>query len=108
MKAPVRMVEDPSGVEYVDSQKKVTYWKEEEAMGADGIAVLQVRQRSIDEYGNEIPAFCKLTVIPDEEIQPAYDQFLGALQVRKAQAKLRTVRNEAKNREKEKAIDYFQ
>ena len=106
MKAPVRMVEDPSGVEYVDSQKKVTYWKEEEAMEADGIAVLQVRQRSIDEYGNEIPAFCKLTVVPDEEIEPAYQQFLGALQVRKAQAKLRTVRNEAKNREKEKAVEY--
>ena len=102
IRADKRIIEHPDGVAH-----KGRFWMEVDAPKCDGAAILQVRQRSIDEYGNDIPAFCKLTVIPDEEVEPAYQQFLGALQVRKAQAKLRTVRNEAKNREKEKAVEYF-
>lgn len=101
IRADKRIIESEDGVEH-----KGRKWAEVDAPKCDGAAVLQVRQRSIDEYGNDIPAFCLLTVIPDEEIEPAYQQFLGALQVRKAQAKLRDVRNAAK-REKENDDDCF-
>lgn len=102
IRADKLIVEDENGVEH-----KGRKWAEVDAPKCDGAAVLQVRQRSTDDYGNEIPAFCKLTVIPDDEIGPAYQQFLGALQVRKAQAKLRDVRNAAKKAEKEKDVEYF-
>ena len=102
IRADKLIVEHPDGVEH-----KGKRWLEVDAPRCEGAAVLQIRQRSVDDYGNEIPAFCKLTVIPDDEIEPAYQQFLGALQVRKAQAKLRDVRNAAKKAEKEKDIEYF-
>lgn len=100
--ASVQIVESEGGVEH-----KGRKWAEVEAEAIDRVGVLQVRQRSVDDYGTEIPAFCKLTEIPSEEIEPAYQQFLGALQARKAQAKLRDVRNAAAKKEKEKSIDYF-
>lgn len=102
LKAPIRIEESEDGVEF-----KGRKWAEVPALRVEKAGILQVRQRSVDGYGNEIPAFCKLHTIPDAEIDPAYEQFLGALQARKGQAKLREVRNAAKKREKERASEYF-
>lgn len=102
LKADTQVVESPGGVEH-----KGRYWIEKPALKVDRVGVLQVRQRSVDDYGQEIPAFCKLTEVPEAEVDPAYEQFLGALTARKGQAKLRDVRNAAKRAEKEKVIEYF-
>lgn len=101
-KAPLALMQSEEGTEY-----KGAKWVEVDAPKVDKVGVLQVRQRSVDDYGNEIPAFCKLHEIPGYEIEPAYQQFLGALQVRKAQAALREARNAQKKREKENELEYF-
>lgn len=86
-KAKVRIEESPDGVEF-----KGKKWSEKPAIPVDGIGILQVRQPSIDEYGDLIPAFTKLHLIPNEEIDPAYEIFLGALQARHGQRKLKDAR----------------
>lgn len=103
----LREVSEGSGEPYEAKNAPTTYWAEEPMLEFEGVAVVQVRPRSIDDYGNDIPPFVQLHEVPQEELEPAYDQFLGALQVRKAQAKLRDVRNAAKKAEKEKDVEYF-
>lgn len=98
--APIEMVQDDSGVEY-KSKGVSTRWVEREAPKYDGIAILQVRPRTIDDYGNEIPAFCKLHEIDNDELGPGMEEFLGALQVRRAQKARKDMRRERENR------DYF-
>ena len=100
--APLQMVEAEGGVPY-----KGREWVEVPAVTVTRVGVLQVRQVSVDEYGNNIPAFVKLHEIPEVELEPAYEQFLGALQVRKAQAKLRDVRKVAEKIKKEEDVEYF-
>lgn len=101
-KAEVQIVEDENGVEH-----KGRKWAEKPALKVDRVGVLQVRQRSVDDYGEEIPAFCKLTEFTQGELDAAYEQFLGALQSRKGQAKLRDVQNAIAKRKKEEAVEYF-
>ena len=96
-----------TGATYKVKGKPDTFWVEDDMPEVDGVAIVQVRPRSIDEYGNDIPAFVKLHEIPDAELEPAYEQFLGALQVRKAQAKLRDVGKVAEKIEKEEDVEYF-
>lgn len=106
--APVLMreVQEGLGDVYDTKASGPTYWVEEPMPAFDGVAVVQVRPRSIDEYGNDILPFVELHEVKPGELDPSYEAFLGALQVRKAQAKLRDARNAAK-REKENDVDYF-
>lgn len=95
LKAGIRIEESETGVEF-----KGKHWIEVDALPVEAAGILQVRPRSVDEYGNDIPAFCQLHEIPHYEVEPAYQQFLGALQARRGQAALREARNAAKKREK--------
>lgn len=101
-RAEVQIVEDEAGVEF-----KGRKWAEKPADKVERVGVLQVRQRSVDDYGQEVPAFCKLTEFSQDELDAAYEQFLGALRVRKGQAKLRDIRNAVAKKEKEDAVEYF-
>lgn len=94
VKAPLRIEASDKGVEH-----KGQKWVETPAIKTQGAGVLQVRQRSIDEYGNEIPAFTKLHLIPNAELEPAYEMFKGALQVRHGQRKLKDIRKEREKNE---------
>lgn len=55
-------------------------------------AVLQLRPDDYDSKGNLIPAFCRLHVIEQSEIDAAFDIFLGGLKVRHGQRRLKEVR----------------
>lgn len=86
--APIRMEEDWSGVEYkgkLGGEPYTTYWTEAESWKFEGAAILQVRPRGVDDYGNEIPAFCEFHEIHLDDLAPSYREFLGALEVRLAQ-----------------------
>lgn len=58
-------------------------------------AVLQVRPDDWDTYGQYIPSFCEMHVIPQKEIEAAYELFIAARDVRLAQRKLKQVEKEA-------------
>lgn len=73
---------------------KDLHWTEEEASKYDGYAILQVRPTSIDDYGNEIPAFCEFHEIDERLIEPAFQQFMGALEARRGQASMRVLNRE--------------
>lgn len=78
--------------QYKDTfEYKDLWWSEEEAPKYDGYAILQVRPTSIDDYGEEIPAFCLFHEIDERLMEPAYDQFLGALKIRKAQVNMKHI-----------------
>lgn len=52
-------------------------------------AVLQIRPHDVSNYGEYIDPFCKLHVIPQAEIEAAYDLFIAARDVRLSQRKLK-------------------
>lgn len=107
--APVLMREVTSkeGTGYEVKNRPTTYWTEDKVPEFEGVAVVQVRPRSIDGYGNDIPPFVELHEVPETVLPPAYEIFLGALQARKGQAKLRDVQNAIAKRKKEDAVEYF-
>lgn len=58
-------------------------------------AVVQVRPDDTDNYGNPIPAFCEMHVIPQREIDAAYGLFLAGRDVRLAQRALKLAEKES-------------
>lgn len=70
---------------------KDLYWEEFDMPEYDGYAVLQVRPTSVDDYGNEIPAFCEFHEIDKRLMEPAFQQFKGALLARQGEYALKQV-----------------
>lgn len=57
-------------------------------------AVAQVRPDDWDNHGVYIPAFCKMHVIPQKQIDAGYDMFIAARDLRLAQKKLKMAEKE--------------
>lgn len=89
-KAPVKLVSSidkgTGAFEYKD-----LHWTEEDMPKYDGYAVLQVRPTSVDDWGNEIPAFCEFHEIDKRLMTPAFLQFEGALKARQGQAEMKSL-----------------
>lgn len=52
-------------------------------------AVIQIRPDDWGNYGEYIPAFCEMHVIPQREIEAAYGLFIAARDIRLAQFALK-------------------
>lgn len=74
--------------------QEFAWFKEDPLPDFQQYAVIQVRPDDYDSKGNFVPAFCEMHVIPQNEIDSAYDLFIAGRDVRLAQRKLKNAEKE--------------
>jgi hypothetical protein len=85
--------------------KEVSWWIPTEVPPFSAYGILHLRPNDWDNNGNRIEAFCKLKVIPQDEIDVAFEAFEGALIVRKAHAKMKALMKSKEIEEDEDDIE---
>lgn len=78
----------------VKGVKQVSWWVQDEIPPIQQYAILHVRPDDYNSKGEFVPAFCKLKIVPQAEIDAGWEMFQGALQVRKSQSRLKEVRKQ--------------
>lgn len=84
-----------------DKVKEVSWWMPTGVPAFTHYGILHVRPDDWNSKGEFVPAFCKLKVVPQDEIDVGWEMFQGALTVRKAQARMKAVRKERQTEEEQ-------
>lgn len=89
--APVamRQVAEGEGAVYDTKSHGKTYWVEDVLPSFEEYAILRVRPNDYDASGEFKPAFCELKKIEQWRIDLSYDGFLGALELKKSERKIK-------------------
>lgn len=81
--------------------KQTSWWIPTEMPPIQQYAILHMRPNDYDNKGNFVPAFCELKIIPQEEIDTAFEMFEGSLTIRYAMNKLKQMAKARGEKEEE-------
>lgn len=71
--------------------KHTSWWLPRDVPPVQKYAILHLRPNDWDSNGKPTPAFCELKIVPQEEIDVAYEMYEGALKVRHSQRRMKAL-----------------
>lgn len=84
----------PGSAEYKTKKHGTTHWTEDVLPSFSQHAILRVRPDDVNHKGEFVPAYCKLDIIPQWKVDTAYEIYLGALRVKHAENRIKTLEKE--------------
>lgn len=71
-----------------------TYWKSEPVPAFSQYRILHLRPSDTNNKGDYMAPFCRMLEPPSLDLDPFYDLFLGALDIKKAQRRIKSLKRE--------------